>query len=99
MIISYCRNTEENGNWCKTPGEIDAWLAKHVSYFVTQETLVQTDIWRDNEIVNEHPYFGDRENYFPTIKHYKEVQFDTIRIDSEYKADEVVGDEYWFGIN
>jgi hypothetical protein len=34
IIISYCRNSAENGNWCKSQEEIDTWLARHVSYFV-----------------------------------------------------------------
>ena len=47
-IITYCRNTEANGNWCKNHTEIDTWLSKHVSYFVAQETRIQTDIWDDS---------------------------------------------------
>ena len=100
MIISYCRNTEENGNWCKSQNETDAWLAKHVSYFVAQETRIQTDIWDDNEeIINGHPYFGDKSVYFPTMKLMKEVQFETIKVDPAYKEDEIMGDELWFGLS
>lgn len=61
-VIAYCRNTTENGSWCKSQEEVDHWLTKHVSYFVTQDTKVQTDIWGDEddlEILNQHPYYGD----------------------------------------
>ena len=34
VIITYCINTEENGNWCKERNETDIWLAKHVSYLI-----------------------------------------------------------------
>lgn len=68
MAITYCRNTTLNGNWCKTRDEIDSWLSRHVNFFVHQETNFLPDIWADNPIVEEHPYFGDRANYFPTVK-------------------------------
>ena len=32
--ILYCKNTVENGNWCKPIEEIDAWLMDHAQYFV-----------------------------------------------------------------
>jgi hypothetical protein len=100
MIITYCRNTEENGNWCIDQTETDIWLARHISYFVTQDTRVQTDIWADTEeVVNEHPYYGDRSAYFPTMKLMKEVQFETIKVNPAYKQDEIMGDELWFGLS
>jgi hypothetical protein len=100
VIIAYCRNSEENGNWCKTHEEIDTWLAKHVSYLISQETRVQTQIWGDTEeIVNDHPYYGDKSNYYPTIKQFKELQFETIKVNPAYKEDEIMGDEFWFSIN
>ena len=99
-IITYCRNTEENGNWCKSQNETEAWLAKHISYFVTQDTKVQTDVWETTEdIINDHPYNGDSSKYFPTMKLIKEIQFETIKVDPAYKADEVMGDELWFGLS
>ena len=27
--VLYCKNTIENGNWCKTMDEVDAWLLDH----------------------------------------------------------------------
>ena len=100
VIIAYCRNSEENGNWCKTHEEIDAWLSKHVSYLISQETRVQTQIWGDTEeIVNDHPYYGVKSNYYPTIKQFKELQFETIKVNPAYKEDEIMGDEFWFSIN
>jgi hypothetical protein len=49
--------------------------------------------------VSEHPYFGDKSAYFPTMKLMKEVQFETIKVDPDYKEGEIMGDELWFGLN
>ena len=71
-----------------------------MSYFVAQETRVQTDIWEDSDdIINTHPYHGNVSNYFPTLKLMKEVQFETLKVDEEYKSIEIMGDELWFGLS
>ncbi len=72
IAVAYCRNTTENGDWCKSQEETDTWLLNHMHYFAHQDTIVQSDIWEDNEIVDQHPYFGDEKNYFPTYKLLKE---------------------------
>lgn len=64
--MSYCRNTTANGDWCKSKDEIDDWLKNHPEYFSYQETRFLKSIWEDDPIVDEFPYNGDRENYFPT---------------------------------
>ena len=39
----------------------------HLDYFIYQDTNVQSYIFEDHPILDEPPYNGDRENYFPTI--------------------------------
>ena len=33
-IISYCLNSTENGNWCKSMDDTDEWLKSHPEYFM-----------------------------------------------------------------
>ena len=60
---------------------------------------MQTDVWKDSEVVDQHPYYGDKANYFPTIKQFREITFKNIKVDQKYKANEVMGDEFFFGLN
>ena len=64
--ITYCNKDEED--WCKSKSEIDAFLNEHPQYFVHQETHIQSNIWENDKIINQHPYYGDKANYFPTMK-------------------------------
>ena len=68
LALVYCKNTTANNQWCKPYDEIDQFLREHPTFFVHQETRVQNDIFEDHEIVDQYPYFGDKENYYPTLK-------------------------------
>lgn len=81
MAVAYCKNSTDNGYWCKSPEEIDAWLGDHIQYFVYQDTKVQSYIWEDHPIVDDHPYYGDENNYFPTVKQMVEWKFAFINVD------------------
>ena len=83
----YCKNTTENNNWCKTPDEIDDWLAVHIQYFMHQETRFSAEIWANHPLVDEHPYFGDEDNYFPTIKSFKSYNYGQIVNDRTRRQD------------
>ena len=85
VILAYCRNSEANGNWCKTPEEIDLWLMKFVNYLVAEETYMQADLKAAKDNL--------------TVKQYKEYQFEALRIDPLYKLEEVIGDELFFGMS
>lgn len=85
IALSYCKNTDANGNWCKPKREVDVWLKTKAQYFVYQDTRVQSDIWEDNKIVDEHPYYGDKSNYFPTLKSMNSYNFGPINIDPEMR--------------
>ena len=74
----YCKNTTENGNWCKSEDEIDDWLAERISYFMYQRTRFSANVWSDNPLVDEHPYYGDTANYFPTIKNFVSYNYGPI---------------------
>lgn len=65
--LVYCKNSTDNDNWCKTKDEIAEWLLSHPRYFLSQETKAQGRIFADDPVVNKFPYYGDKENYFPTI--------------------------------
>ena len=40
VTMSYCRNTTENNNWCKSLDEIDQFLATRAQFFVKIKTYV-----------------------------------------------------------
>ena len=52
ISITYCKNTTNNGNWCKPREVIDEWLSRQISYFVSQDTIVMSHIREDHEIVS-----------------------------------------------
>ena len=93
--LAYCKNSTANGNWCKSKEETVEWLKGHPIYFVYQDTRVQSNIWADDELIDDHPYFGDKENYFPTMKQMVSYNFGAI----EVKIDnfEIPEDEIYFG--
>ena len=31
-LVSYCTNSTENGNWCKSKDEADKWIGNHNHY-------------------------------------------------------------------
>lgn len=61
--VLYCKNSTENGNWCHSWDDVDAWLLDHPQYFVNQETRLDADIWDTNQYVS----FGENEGSFPTV--------------------------------
>lgn len=95
--IAYCTPTEENGNWCKSKDEIDAWLLTHPNYFVYQVTRVESETWHDNQ--NEktgHP--GDSNSYFPTHNSVTSYNFGPIKVDPNMREQYLEFDEISFNI-
>lgn len=87
-------NRTSNDNWCKPLDEIDDWLSSIPAYFVYQKTYVQHNIWEDHEIVDDHPYFGDEDAYFPTVKsmesyNYGPIVVDTSKRDTFFQFNEI----------
>jgi len=93
--LAYCRNTIENGDWCKSKEETDEWLLSHPTFFVHQDTQVQKQIWKDHPAVQGHPYYGDISNYLPTVKQM--ISYNFGKIDYEPGGTEIVEDEVYFG--
>ena len=52
IAITYCKNTTENGNWCKSKDEIDNFLAYTPNYFVHMVTHVDYGIFYDDPAVD-----------------------------------------------
>ena len=99
IVLAYCRNTTENGQWCKSQEAIDEWLVTHRKQLVYQDTKVLPYIWQDDPIVDDHPYYGDKENYFPTIKQMISALNDAIIVDPVAKSETIPYDEVYFGLN
>ena len=68
ISIVACKNTTENGNWCKPMDEIVNFVKTKDFYFIHQQTQVVPDMYSDHKDVDEFPHNGDRENYFPTTR-------------------------------
>lgn len=99
IATAYCRNTTENGNWCKSHEEVNEWLLSHRMKLIYQNTKFQKYIWEDNSIVEEHPYYGDKENYFPTIKSMVSDTRGAIDTDPVTRNESIPYDELYFGLN
>ena len=83
--IFYCKNTISNGNWCKTPDEIDHWLKSHPFYFVNEDTRIHAEKWGDenyNKVNTDH-------EIFPTIKSIQK-DLNTIIIDTEQRENGII---------
>ena len=85
ITLAYCHNTTDNLNWCKSHEETDEWLLRHPQYFAYQNTRVADYIYEDHPVVQEHPYWGDTENYFPTFKQLTELSLEVIQLDAKVK--------------
>lgn len=83
IAIAYCKNTTENQNWCKSLDETDAFLRTHPAYFAHQVTRVESKIFSDSPEINGFPYYGDDENYFPTLSTQTSYNFGPIEVDPE----------------
>ena len=59
--LGYCKNTTENGHWCKSHDHIDAWLRNFNQFFVYQKTRV------DAEMMSDDPSVENPDNYLPII--------------------------------
>ena len=99
IALSYCRNSTANEKWCKPPEIIDEWLSDHVQYFVLQDTRVQSKIWEDHPVVQQFPYYGDEENYFPTLRQMKEQTFNIIQIEPNLKHKQFTVEDVFFGLH
>ena len=49
-------------------------------------------------MVDEHPYFGDTKNYFPTIKNYKSYNYGTI-VNDRTRREDINFEEIMWGIS
>lgn len=71
--------------WCKSKDEIDDFLRKHPQFFVHMKTMIQEDIFPDHPLVDQFPYNGDSENYFPTVNEPSSIKFGAIDVDSQQR--------------
>lgn len=60
---------------------------------------MQSYIWEDHPIVDEHPYFGDESNYFPTVKQMVEQSYSLLEVDPAKKNASLLGEELFFGLH
>lgn len=86
IAIAYCKNTTENGNWCKSWDETDEMLRTHPAYFAHQVTRVESKIFSDSPEIEGFPYYGDDENYFPTLATMTSYNFGPIEVDPAKRA-------------
>ena len=49
--IAYCKNTTENGNWCRSYDEIDAFMAQTRFYFQALWTKVNIDKFANDPLL------------------------------------------------
>ena len=73
-------------------------MGTHAQYFVHQETRFKASMWSDHPLIDEHPYLGDRENYFPTIKNYKSYNYGPI-VNDRTQRESVNFEEIGWGIS
>lgn len=86
--MSYCKNTTANNNWCKSKEEIEDFLRDTPEYFVHMHTLVQEDIFKDHSLIEQFPYNGDRENYFPTVQQMGSIDYGKTNVDASTRDTE-----------
>ena len=79
ISIVECKNTTVNGNRCKSKEEIKRYLEEKDFWFIYQHTYVLSDMFAESDKVNEFPYLGDRENYFPTSIQQKSIDYGPIK--------------------
>ena len=79
--VSYCLNSTENGNWCKSKDETDQWLNGRTNGVVFRETRVNANLWADS-IQKE-----GEDNYFPTTTATVEANQRPFEIDSSKRDD------------
>lgn len=99
IAIAYCDENKHPDGWCKTKDETDAWLAKHPQYFIQQETIVQSEIWKDDPIVADHPVYDDVENYFPTLNTMSSTNFGPIKVEASARDDLLIFEEIKYGLS
>lgn len=81
--MSYCKNdTATNGDWCKSKDEIDDFLSTYPQFFMHMVTKVQEDIFRGDPLLDQFPYNGDDEVYFPTVREANSIKFGPLTVDS-----------------
>ena len=52
IAVTYCQNSTENGDWCRSKEQIKTFLEQAPAYFIHQETRVERNIFEDDPIVN-----------------------------------------------
>ena len=78
ISIVECKNTTENGNFCKSPKEIKQFLNDHYFFFIHQFTLIEADKYDDSYLVDEFPNNGDKASYFPLSRQQKSIDYGPI---------------------
>ena len=58
--LAFCKNKTSNGNWCKSEQEIRDFMRVKQFFLVLQKTLVQTDIFENDPLIEKFPYYGDK---------------------------------------
>jgi hypothetical protein len=94
ITMSYCKNTELNGEWCKSKEEIEAFLEKTSSFFVHMHTYVQQDVWQDDPVNDDFPYNGDGNKTFPTTSTYVSSRYGTISVNAANRNETFLLDEF-----
>lgn len=87
--MSYCKNTTENNNWCKTHDQIDEFLTVYPEYFVHQVTRVSSEVYQDHPSVQGFPYFGSKD-YFPTIQDTHSYKFGPVDVSATDRTQKLI---------
>ena len=88
--VFYCLNTTENGDWCKSKDEVDAWLRERNSAFFYEETKVNKNLWSDS------PQFTEEDEYFPIGKSFRTFNFFPIDVEKSKQGKGFNLDMYYF---
>lgn len=85
IAMSYCKNTTANNNWCKSKDDIDDFLRVYPQFFLTMNTHVHEDIYKDHPLVEQFPYNGEEKTYFPTVYELNSIKFGTLDPDPTHR--------------
>ena len=59
IAMNYCKNTTDNGNWCKSKDEIDDFLGATPSFFVHMVTYIDDGVFPGDPAIDKFPYDGN----------------------------------------
>ena len=93
ISVSYCKNSTENNNWCKSKDEIDDFLRNKAFFFVHMRTFVQEDVYPGHSAIDFYPHDGSEDNYFPTVSSYGSIKYGSYEIDKETRDSKMLVDE------